>query len=181
MRISTNPILRLSATLAVTLLICVPALADGVLVFGGTGRLGAETVKALIATNETAETTLRVGVSALPLAQGNPFETFRMPTITTMAAIFDGFTRLDRDGNAQPALATDWPNIDPPTGVFTLRQGTTFSNGAPLTAEAIVNTVRLHGSMNPDFFKGTVVEAEATEILAQHSSDKATAEQASLS
>lgn len=104
-----------------------------------------------------------------------------MPTITTMAAIFDGFTRLDRDGNAQPALATDWPNIDPPTWVFTLREGTTFSNGAPLTAEAIVNTVRLHGSMNPDFFKGTVVEAEATEILAQHSSDKATAEQASLS
>ncbi len=52
MRISINPILRLSATLAVTLLICVPALADGVLVFGGTGRLGAETVKALIAAKE---------------------------------------------------------------------------------------------------------------------------------
>jgi uncharacterized protein YbjT (DUF2867 family) len=44
--------LTLSVTLAVTLVICVPVLADGVLVFGGTGRLGVETVKQLIAADE---------------------------------------------------------------------------------------------------------------------------------
>ena len=99
----------------------------------------------------TAETTLRVGVSALPLAQGNPFGTFRMPTITTMAAIFDGLTRLDRDGNAQPALATSWRNVDQLTWVFTLREGTTFSNGAPLTAEAVVNAVTYLAGPGPPF------------------------------
>ncbi|MBT5838711.1 MAG: amidohydrolase, partial [Rhodospirillaceae bacterium] len=27
------------------------------------------------------------------------------------------------------------------------------------------NSVRLHGRMNPDFFKGTVIEAEAAAVL----------------
>jgi hypothetical protein len=34
---------------------------------------------------------------------------------------------------------------------------------------SFANTVRLHGGMNPDFFAGTVVEAEAAKLLAQSS------------
>ena len=44
--------LRLSVTLAVTFLTSISALADGVLVFGGTGRLGTETVKQLLTADE---------------------------------------------------------------------------------------------------------------------------------
>jgi peptide/nickel transport system substrate-binding protein len=74
-----------------------------------------------------------------------------MPTITTMAAIFDGLTRLDRDGNAQPALAISWRNIDPLTWEFTLRENVIFSNGASLTADAVVNAVTYLAGDGPPF------------------------------
>jgi hypothetical protein len=34
---------------------------------------------------------------------------------------------------------------------------------------AFANSVRLHGGMNPDFFRGTLVEAEAAKVLAERS------------
>jgi len=51
-RIDMNLFLRVLVTLAVTHLVSVAVLADGVLVFGGTGRLGSETVKQLIKADE---------------------------------------------------------------------------------------------------------------------------------
>ncbi len=45
-------LLRASIFTAISLLVALPVLADGVLVFGGTGRLGAETVKELLAIDE---------------------------------------------------------------------------------------------------------------------------------
>ncbi|MBL8629512.1 MAG: hypothetical protein JNM81_07780, partial [Rhodospirillaceae bacterium] len=42
-----------------------------------------------------AEKTLRVALEALPLSQGNPHRTSLSPTIYSIAAIFDGLTRLD--------------------------------------------------------------------------------------
>ena len=36
-------------------------------------------------------------------------------------------------------------------------------------AFVFTNAVRLHAGMNPDFFKGTVVEAEAGQVLARPS------------
>ena len=44
-----NSILRILTIVAAAVFLAVPALADGVLVFGGTGRLGAETVKQVLA------------------------------------------------------------------------------------------------------------------------------------
>jgi len=43
---------RVLATIALTVLISLPAMADGVLVFGGTGRLGSEVVKELLEVDE---------------------------------------------------------------------------------------------------------------------------------
>jgi hypothetical protein len=42
------------------------------------------------------------------------------------------------------------------------------------------NTARMWGSMNPDFFKGTVVESEAAKVLAAEPRRMATADDASL-
>ncbi|WP_156724240.1 ABC transporter substrate-binding protein [Streptomyces apocyni] len=41
---------------------------------------------------------------------------------------------LDREGDAQPALATKWTRTNDKTWTFTLRTGVTFHDGTPLTA-----------------------------------------------
>jgi peptide/nickel transport system substrate-binding protein len=41
----------------------------------------------------------------------------------------------------KPALATSWRQVDPTTIDFTLRQGVTFQNGDPFTADDVVYTI----------------------------------------
>jgi peptide/nickel transport system substrate-binding protein len=41
----------------------------------------------------------------------------------------------------KPALATSWHQVDPTTIDFTLRQGVTFQNGDPFTADDVVYTI----------------------------------------
>ena len=50
-----------------------------------------------------AEVTLRIGVQAVPLTQGNPYRNTFTPNIYTVGAIFDGLTRVDEHGQLQPA------------------------------------------------------------------------------
>ncbi len=49
-------------------------------------------------------------------------------------------TMLSTDANLQmhPSLATEWKNIDPLTWEITLREGVTFHNGTPFTAEDVI-------------------------------------------
>lgn len=51
-------------------------------------------------------------------------------------------------GEVEPHLATEWTQIDPQTWQFTLRDGVSFQDGAPLNAEAVVNSV--NRLMNPN-------------------------------
>src|SRR6202022_4176395 len=41
----------------------------------------------------------------------------------------------------KPALATSWKQVDPTTIDFTLREGVTFQNGDPFTADDVVYTI----------------------------------------
>lgn len=44
----------------------------------------------------------------------------------------------NRDGGLQPALATAWRTLEPTLWEFTLRQGVTWHDGKPFTAEDVV-------------------------------------------
>ena len=57
-------ILRILATIVVALLVSLPAMADGVLVFGGTGRLGSEVVKELLKVDDLMNKWFEVGLAA---------------------------------------------------------------------------------------------------------------------
>jgi peptide/nickel transport system substrate-binding protein len=85
--------------------------------------------------------TVRIAVDSLPPSQGNPFRTSLAPTIYITAAIFDTLTRFDPSAKLQPSLALKWENLNPTTWRFFLRPGVVFSNGAPFTADAVVNAV----------------------------------------
>jgi peptide/nickel transport system substrate-binding protein len=88
-----------------------------------------------------AKKTLRVGIVTLPADRGYPWNTTGIPNIFTHRAMFDGLTYVTEDGEVQPFLATAWEPVDPITWRFTLREGVTFHNGAPFTADAVVFAV----------------------------------------
>lgn len=65
-----------------------------------------------------------------------------------MAAVYETLIIFDDDGHPVPILAESWDQPDETTYVFTLREGVTFHNGNPLTAEDVAFTFgRL---MDPD-------------------------------
>ena len=97
---------------------------------------------ALALSPAAAETTLRVGVTALPSALGNPFMGSAMPSTLPWAAFFDTLTWLDDQGKADQALAMDWQALDNRTWEFKLRPGVTFHNGEPFNADAVVAAVK---------------------------------------
>ncbi|MBM3514002.1 MAG: hypothetical protein FJX59_09830, partial [Alphaproteobacteria bacterium] len=85
--------------------------------------------------------TLRMAITTLPPRIANPFATSATPSITTLSAMFDGLTRIDADGALRPWLAVAWNRIDDRTWRFKLRHDVRFSNGAPLTSDAVVFAV----------------------------------------
>ncbi len=52
-------------------------------------------------------------------------------------AVYDSLTHIGPDGQIEPGLATKWTFTSPTTLVLTLRSGVTFSDGAPVDAEAV--------------------------------------------
>lgn len=84
---------------------------------------------------------MRMGMSSLPLSLGNPLRTGATPTIYFTPAIFDGLTRITREGELIPWLATSWEAKDTTTWSIRLRDDVTFSNGKPFTSEDIAFVV----------------------------------------
>jgi peptide/nickel transport system substrate-binding protein len=88
------------------------------------------------------ERVIRIAVPLVPPAIGNPYQGVTIPTTLALQGIFDTVTMVDGDGNPTPGLAIAWEQQDPLHWVFRLRPGVTFSNGEPLTADALVESAR---------------------------------------
>jgi peptide/nickel transport system substrate-binding protein len=87
-----------------------------------------------------------VEASTAPPQQLNPLVTdlLRDPGAADIQAlVFDGLTRVGADGFPEPALAQSW-EIDPSGMVytFTLRPNITWHDGAPLTIDDVLFTLR---------------------------------------
>ena len=93
-----------------------------------------------------AETVLRMGMSSLPIYFANPMRTGATPTIYFTPALFDGLTRMDRNGTLLPWLAVSWEANDTKTWTVRVRDGVIFSNGTPMTAEAVAFAVNYMAS-----------------------------------
>jgi peptide/nickel transport system substrate-binding protein len=72
----------------------------------------------------------------------DPHLTVGRNTQIFVANVFDGLTARDANGQLAPALATDWGVLPDNSGwQFTLRDGVTFQNGDPFTAESVKYTI----------------------------------------
>jgi peptide/nickel transport system substrate-binding protein len=99
-----------------------------------------------------AAETLRIGMTGLPAARGNPYGGIYIPALYTLSATYDSLTRLRPDGRLEPWLATGWEAVTPTTWRFTLREGVVFSDGTVFDAAAVAAAVNALAS----------VEGEAT-------------------
>lgn len=65
-------------------------------------------------------------------------------TGSILANVCEGLLRLAPDLSLEPALAESFAHPDPTTWVYTLRDGATFHDGSPLTADDVVFSLQRH-------------------------------------
>ncbi len=102
---------------------------------------------------------LRYGSKGLPTSFGNPYTGNGSPGIYLWSAMYDGLTRLDKNGAIAPALATSWKSLSPTAWQFTLRKNVTFSNGEPFDAAAVIAAINWLKSPEANI-KGAIVANE---------------------
>lgn len=87
------------------------------------------------------EKTLRVAHYGFNPQKGRFEMAFGAQSTLPLMAFADSLTFLNPDGSVEPGLATSWEAKNPTTWVFKIRQGVTFQNGGPMTADQIVQNV----------------------------------------
>ncbi|MFI1933117.1 ABC transporter substrate-binding protein [Streptomyces sp. NPDC020330] len=78
-------------------------------------------------------------------------------------AVVEGLTRLDRNGEAEPALAASWKRDGDRAWEFTVREDTVFQDGTKLDAAAVVRslTAAQKASPKPRVLSDTTLTATA--------------------
>jgi len=98
-----------------------------------------------------AKSDLVIAVDSPPKSM-NPHSYNSDANLSYMANFFDGLLqRPAPEGRLAPALATEWSRVDALTWEFKLRQGVTFHNGNPFTAEDVKFT--FERMKDPEFSK----------------------------
>lgn len=102
---------------------------------------------------------LLAGVMSAALASAAAAETFRWGssrdigsldpysygdsfTINVMNHVYEGLVRYDRNLAIEPALATSWEVLSPTVWRFRLREGVSFHNGNPFTADDVIASLK---------------------------------------
>lgn len=82
--------------------------------------------------------TLEVGIGSLGHADGLVDPAIGWSSwFSRRAGLYETLTKLDHNMELQPWLATAWEPVDENTWQFDIRQGVTFHDGTPLTAESV--------------------------------------------
>lgn len=79
---------------------------------------------------------LRLAVSTTTPILGHPFERYAGGHIKS--SVFDGLTQITISGEVKPALALSWHPETTTKWLFKLRPDVLFQNGAPFSAESVV-------------------------------------------
>ncbi|MDX2145181.1 MAG: ABC transporter substrate-binding protein [Rhodospirillaceae bacterium] len=128
---------------------------------------------ALIAPLSLAAKELNVGIIGFPRELGHPYAVSNLPAIYTFTALYDALTFVDGKGHVAPWLALTWRQTGDTAWEFKLRPGVTFSNGEPLTAEAVVDSVTY--LVSPEA-RGDTMAAELSSLAGARALDDLTVE-----
>ncbi|KWX67052.1 hypothetical protein ASJ79_05055 [Mycobacterium sp. NAZ190054] len=101
----------------------------------------------------------------------DPFDHTLLSQDRLQQAVYEGLLTLDEDLEYQPLLATEWSNPEPEIWEFKLREGVTFHDGTPLTANDVkasieyVSNPEVTGSFSfPNQFTAEVVDDHTVRI-----------------
>ncbi|MFT4882321.1 MAG: peptide/nickel transport system substrate-binding protein, partial [Salinirussus sp.] len=72
----------------------------------------------------------------------DPHDHAETPTNIIVSQVYEGLMGRDKEGGVIAKLATEWERVESGTVRFTLRDGVTFHNGDPLTAEDVRYSIR---------------------------------------
>lgn len=86
---------------------------------------------------------LRVARTAIPPSRGIPFTAVSQPGVGIWSLMYDTLTRIDNQGNVEPALAVSWEAVSPTEWVFRLRPDVLFQNGEEFDSSAVTASIDL--------------------------------------
>ncbi|MFD8405350.1 ABC transporter substrate-binding protein [Streptomyces anulatus] len=106
---------------------------------------------------------LKVSMAFPPAQAMSPFGDDAV-TLSRLAVV-EGLTRLDRNGEAKPALAASWKRDGDRAWEFTVREGAVFQDGTKLDAAAVVRslTAAQKASPKPRVLSDTTLTATAAD------------------
>lgn len=122
-----------------------------------------------VATSAKAED-LVIGMAADVTSMDPHFHAL-VNNIQVTSHIYDTLTRSDPDGQLEPGLAVAWgPTDDPTVWEFELRQGVTFHDGTPFTADDVAFTLERAGNVpnSPSGFGAYTAGITEVEIVDEH-------------
>ncbi|TYB84545.1 hypothetical protein FQ320_21890 [Oceaniovalibus sp. ACAM 378] len=111
--------------------------------------------------------TLNVGVQGLPDSLDTAVSSFA--ALNMALQTMDALVLRDDTGKTMPGLAESWEAVDPLTWRFNLRDGVTFHDGTPFTAEDVKFT--LDYILAPDSVYGSksrIGQIESTAVVDEH-------------
>jgi peptide/nickel transport system substrate-binding protein len=95
----------------------------------------------VLASSVSAEKTLTWSASS-DLLSCDPYTIYEVQTLSVLNNVFEGLLRRDEHLKLQPALATEWKNIEPTVWRFKLRQNVQFHDGTPFTADDVIFSLK---------------------------------------
>ncbi|MCM5703065.1 ABC transporter substrate-binding protein [Larsenimonas salina] len=112
-------------------------------------------------TEAQADQRIRVAMLQPPRSGLNPLtdDAFKLSRWSTAETL----VRLNKQGEPQPFLSTNWTQVDPNTWRFELRDNARFHDGTPLTAKQAVVALRkaINASPKPRILDGVSMQVEA--------------------
>ncbi len=89
------------------------------------------------------------------------------PTITAISQVYETLASRDAELNLIPRLATSWEVTEPTIWTFHLREGVTFHDGTPFTAEDVAfSLIRAQGDSSD--FRSLINTIDYIEIVTDH-------------
>lgn len=113
--------------------------------------------------------TLVIGMSAEATSLDPHFQD-HTPNNAVARHIFDRFVGIDRNHQLEPGLAVSWRAIEPTRWEFRLREGVTFHDGTPFTADDVEFTLGRAGNVpnSPSSFNYATRLVTEIEIVDDH-------------
>lgn len=160
----------LKTSLALTMALAITSCSSG----SGSGETagdGKDRLAELAVTTEAASGELESATWNLPFGEPaslDPILAFNYPENTVVANICEGLMMIEPDFSVVPNLAESFNTEDGQTYVYQLRQGVTFWDGTPMTAQDVVYSLSRHldpeeGSYwSSDAVSGNMESIEAT-------------------